>query len=270
MNRRPRAILGALSICLIAGPAPVAAMTPESCDEMQRELAAALPVVGDLRLAADVTADGWCRIISEPLAGLEWQAGGTSRGIVADFRRDRTEFPGLGEFGFTGQVTVLRHELRIGPMSLRRPNGDFATLTATTGAPERDARGLGPMELAGAELRISGSQGLIGDVLAWAFRLDARRARSNFAASGEQRETMRDWLDALPPGFVDETSRIAFEDLVRAYPSVRGTAVVAVPGDRPVALGPLISALLFGTDFSNADAAALVREAGLQFRLEPD
>jgi hypothetical protein len=257
-------------VALAVAAAPAAAMTVEECDSLQRNLAATVPVAGDPKLARAVTPDGWCRVVSEPLAGLEWKADIGASGFFAQFRQDRLDIDGLGDFGFRGDVGRVGSQLNIGPVSLRRRDGDAVTLAAVTEAPAQGAAGLGPMQLDGAELRVSGRNGLVGDILAWAFRTDIRRARSSFTVADDQRAAMLEWLDALPAGFMDVSSRAAFREMVEAYPKARGTAVISVAEDRGVALGPLIGAVLFGSDFSEDSAAALVRDAGLTLAWEPE
>ena len=123
----------------------------------------------------------------------------------------------------------------IDPFTLQRSNGDLIDLLAETGAfGDLGGGRLGALTLPLAELRIGGDDGLAGDVLAWFFRVDVRAARSNLTEARDQRNLMLRWLEDLPAGIGDAGSRLAFRDIVRAYPNARGVATLAARDDTPV------------------------------------
>lgn len=261
--------IGALALALaVAGASH--AMTPEDCREVRERVGSVVEAVKEVTLASDVTPDGWCRVVSEPVAGLEWQAEMRPDGFQAAARLAGVEVPGLGLFGFSAAAVQDGGGLALGPVSLVRQDGDTLHLTARTGGIASAAGGFGPMTLSGAELRVSGDGGLAGDILGWLFRLDAEAARANFAVARDQRAAMETWLADLPPGIGDAASRRAFRDLVDAYPNARGTAVLSVPAEHGIAVGPLVAAVLFGAPFSRDEAATMARSAGLTLGWTPE
>ena len=245
-------------------------MTLEDCEAALGRLRGALPVAAEFGLDGGVTPEDWCRVADGPMAGLDWRTNGVRGGFVVEFRKAEFEVPDLGEFRLTGEIVRLDGAYRIGPVLLRRESGDAIVVNATLVAPATGSDGLGSMVLDEAELMVVGVDGIVADVLSWAFRTDIRSARSNITEADDQRAEMRDWLEELPSGFLDTGSRGDFRTMIRSYPLAAGMAVLSVPEDRDVAVGPLIAAVLSGAPFSEGDAAALVRDAGLTFRWTPE
>ena len=247
-------------------------MEAEDCRRFHEALAAVIPPVSEMKMAPQPTEDGWCRVIDGPFAeGLKWQATETGAGFVADFRMERIEIEGLGRFGLSATLRRTREgHLRIDPFTLQRSNGDLIDLLAETGAfGDLGGGRLGALTLPLAELRIGGDDGLAGDVLAWFFRVDVRAARSNLTEARDQRNLMLRWLEDLPAGIGDAGSRLAFRDIVRAYPNARGVATLAARDDTPVDISGLLGAVLFGADFTEAEAVGLLEKAGLSLAWQP-
>lgn len=248
--------------------APAHAMTPEDCKRIQATVAKAVPAARDVRLAPSVTDDGWCRVIDGPLgAGLEWQVTGQGDRFLFEMRQDGFELDELGPFEVTGSVQALGGgALEIGPFRLRAGPEDSVTFIATFGASDgAEAVEVETLGLSRAVLQVSGQRGLVDDVLAWAFRQDLAAARSSFIVARDQRAEMLTWLETEARGLIDSESATAFEAMVRAYPNARGAGQISVPEGQQVAVGRLISSVLFGRSFSRSEAAALIEEAGLRF-----
>lgn len=262
-------------LALVAGPAQ--AMEPADCARLQALVGEAVPPVAELKLAPRVTTDGWCRVLAGPFGeGIEWQGTADADGFFAEFRQNTLTVAPFGAFTMTAQVAQRPGTgLSVGPIRLIRPNGDAAVLTLALGPLDlSDAaaaqQSLGGVTLTSGALSVQGRRGLVADVLAWAFRLDARAARSNLTVARDQRTVMLDWLDGLPDETGDAAGRAAFRDLVAAYPGARGTATLSVPAGNDVALGTVIGAVLFGSDLSRGASADLVRKAGLTLTWQPD
>ena len=247
---------------------PAVAMTPEDCKRIQTTVAKSVVAVSEIRLAPSVTEDGWCRVIDGPLgSGLEWRLETSGSDFTFDLRHDRFEFQSLGPLALTGQVQMQSKRLTVGPFRFIENADNSAMISAAFG--NGDAGGAQTMALTGGALSVRGNGGLIDDILAWAFRQDLNAARSSFIAARDQRDYMLDWLNEEALKLVDSNSATAFRQIVRAYPRAHGTAVLAVRDDQPVELDGLISALLFGDDFSRSEAAALIEEAGLRLSWTP-
>ena len=247
-------------------------MTPEECKRIQATGSKAVPAANDVRLAPTVTDDGWCRVIDGPLgAGLEWQVTGPGDLFLFEMRQDGFELDDLGPFEVTGAVRAPGDgALEIGPFRLQAGPEDVEIFSASFGS--EDAADVDADAVEGetlgrsrAVLQVSGQRGLVDDVLAWAFRQDLAAARSSFIVARDQRAEMLTWLEGEARALIDADSAAAFEAMVRAYPNARGTGQIAVPDGQQVAVGRLISSVLFGTGFSRAEAAALIEEACLRF-----
>jgi hypothetical protein len=239
------------------------AMTPEDCKARFSVIAGKISALEELRLAPDVTEDGWCRIIDGPLgAGLEWKLGFEGRDFTLDLRQNRFVFEDLGPFALTGRLATGDNRLSVVPLRLTSGRGDVIALSAVLGMGGSPAPGFALTE---ARLAVAGEAGLVNEVLAWAFRQDLAAARSSLIAARDQREYMLDWLNDEALRMIDPASAEAFGALVAAYPRARGVAQIAAREDRPVEIGGLMNAVLFGNDFSRAQAAQLIEDAGLRF-----
>lgn len=247
------------------------AMTGAECRDLQRRAEEVLPAVSELRVSPGVTEDGWCRIIDGPLgSGLEWRGMWNGQRISLDIRHESFVFEDLGPFEVEGGIETPRNgELVVGPIRLVKDDANRAVLFAR--AEWEDAAGSDVVaSLTAASLSVTGNAKLLDDILAWAFRLDLASARSNFMQARDQRDEMLEWLDSVAAPMIDQPSLEAFRAFVAAYPRARGTARIAIRDDEPVAVGPLIAAVLFGSDFSEGQAARLVRDAGLSFSWRPE
>lgn len=264
-RRGTRAISVVLAVAFSAASAP--AMTPQDCTRIRDALSEAIPAVAELRLSPSLTDDGWCRVVDGPLgAGLEWRADAVGDRFSAQFRQRAFEIEDLGRFELEGTVDHADGRLTVGPIRLAR-SGEAANLNASIGAPETG--GNFSYDLQGASLSVTSGAKFASDILAWAFRLDAAAARSNFTAARDQREDMLKWLEDLPATVTDAESRENFRKLVAAYPNARGIAVLSAGADGPVQFGELLAAVLRGSDFTRADGAALLGKAGLRLSWEP-
>ena len=246
-------------------------MTAEDCARIQSLLSKPLPAVKELRLAPRVTEDGWCRVIDGPFgAGLEWRVVVSGDQFEAAFRQERLELEGLGPFQLSGGLARTEADrLQVGPIRLQARTGDAAVLSATSPKFADVQSGAEAAGLERASLTVTGDRGLVDDVLGWAFRLDVAAARSSFIAARDQRADMLDWLDENALAVIDRDSAAAFRKMIDAYPRARGTAEITIREDRPVQIGPVISALLFGTSLTRGEAAQLIEEAGLRFTWTP-
>lgn len=258
----------ALLISLAALPAQ--AMTIEDCRRLQSSLAATLPAINDIRLSPSVTEDGWCRVIDGPIGGgLEWKMSGGLEDFNVEVRQKRLEIEELGPFDLTGSVEAQPSGgIEIGPFQLVTGAKDRAIISAATG--RGTASDTTSLSLTRAALSVAGERALVNDILAWAFRLDASAADSSLIAAGDQREEMLTWLEDEAADLIDEGSAAAFRKMVDAYPRARGKAEIRMSEDKPLAVGPVVTAVLFGGDFSRQDAAALIEEAGLSFTWTPE
>lgn len=249
----------------------VSAMTPEDCSRLRATIAKTFPPVEALRLSPSVTADKWCRVIDGPLGGgLEWRVTGERSSFLLEVRQDPLEVEGLGPFSMAGRVQALDGgEVEVGPFRFETRAGDRASVGAmfvrVDGQAATEALGLSR-----AALTVAGDRALIDEVLAWAFRLDLKAARSSLIEARNQRDDMLSWLDEVALHVVDDESARDFMRLVEAYPWSRGVAQITTREDRPVQIGPLISAVLFGSAFSEREASELVADAGLRFTWQPD
>lgn len=250
---------------------PAVSMSARECNDVKDSIAAVLPAAGDVRLLPGVTDDGWCRVIDGPFgAGLEWR--GSFAGGAASFevRQERFAFEGLGPFQLSGKIETPREgALEIGPVALVSNARNRATFSGE--AEWLDASGnTTEIALTRAALTVTGDAGLIDEVLAWAFRFEVGQARSNLLQARDQRDAMGDWLETTAAPVIDETSVAQFRELIAAYPNARGTAQIGIRTDQPVTVGKLVGAVLFGSSFSESEAAALVRDAGLRFTWQPE
>lgn len=256
------------AVLLLLSVSPVMAMTPEDCRSRLSAVAGKIPGVEELRLAPEVTEDGWCRVIDGPLgAGLEWRLDIDGRDFGLEVRQERFVFEEFGPFALIGRFTATDNAMSLGPLRLTAANGDAIGLSAALGM----AGSLAPdFFLSEGRLSVAGGNGLVNEVLAWAFRQDLRAARSSFIAARDQRAQMRDWLDAEARPLVDGASAEAFLKMVEAYPRAAGTALLSVREDSPLGVGGLINAVLFGAPFNRSEAAQLIRAAGLTLTWQPD
>lgn len=259
-----------LAFVFILATLPVQAMTIEECRDVQASLARTLPTIKDMRLSPSVTEDGWCRVIDGPIGGgLEWKITGSLEDFTAELRQKRLEIDDLGPFELTASIEAQPSGgIEIGPFQLVSNAKDRVIVSAAlgSGAPSDTTT----LSLTRAALSVDGPRALVNDILAWAFRLDASAADSSLIAAGDQREEMLTWLEDEASELVDATSAEAFREMVDAYPRARGTAEIRMNEDKPLAVGALVSAVLFGGDFSRQDAAALIAEAGLSFSWMPE
>lgn len=257
---------GILAVMLAA---PAAAMTPADCDRLRDQVVAAVPSAGDIRISPSLTPDGWCRVLEAPFGeGLEFRVAGVGAEFVAEFRQQDVELDALGPFSISGRVQMAETGgLHVGPIIALTRLNEVISFEATTAPLSGSVSEGKDVALGKAELRIAGSRGLVGDVLAWAFRLDARRARSNLTEARDQRAEMLEWLEEVPAGAAEAPSQTAFREIVAAYPNARG-AVVLQGSD--AALGPLLGAVLFGAPFSREDGAKFLRSAGLGLSWTPE
>ncbi len=253
---------------LLTAPAQA---TVEDCRRALADLSKLVSGAAELRLGPTATPDGWCRVIDGPFgAGLEWQIETSGAQFDAAFRQERLELDDLGFFNLTGNVAFSDEaRLMIGPIRLETRAGDTAILQAVS-SPNSDFRASAlSAGLERASLTVSGERGLVSEVLAWAFRLDLAAAQSSFIAARDQREEMLSWLSENAESALDPGSVSAFRRMVEAYPSTRGTAQIAMREDRPVQIGGLLSAVLFGTSLTRGEAGKLIEEAGLRFTWTP-
>lgn len=256
-----------LALFFILLAAPVSAMTPEDCGQKLSVIAGKIQGAEDIRLAPDVTEDGWCRVIEGPLGrGLEWRLDIVGRDFELDLRQKKFDFEEIGTFEFSGRVRTQSNRLLIGPFGLTSGNGDEVLFSAEIGMEGSPEPGF---SLSAGRLSVSGDTGLVNAVLAWAFRQDLSAARSSLISARDQRSVMLDWLEADAAPRVDSASADAFRDMVKSYPRAKGIAVLSVREDASVNVSGLINAVLFGAPFSRSEAGQLIEASGLSFAWSP-
>ena len=242
-------------------------MTPEDCQQRLSAIAGFIPSAEEIRLAPDVTEDGWCRVLDGPFGGgLEWTLDVLGQEFTFELRQKRLVFEDVGTFGLSGRVEARSDQLSIGPVRLMSGNGDAISLTASFGVAGTEER---QFSLTNGRLSVSGESGLVNKVLAWAFRQDLAAARSSFISARDQRRFMEEWLEADAMPLIDKSSADAFLDMLKAYPRAEGFAVLSVREDAPVDVSGLINAVLFGAPFSRSKAGQMIEASGLNFTWQP-
>lgn len=256
-----------LALFFILLAAPVSAMTPEDCAQKLSVIAGKIKGAEEIRLAPDVTKDGWCRVIEGPLGrGLEWRLDIVGRDFELDLRQKKFVFEEIGTFEFSGRLRTQSNRLMIGPLGLTSGSGDEVLFSAEIGMEGSPEPGF---SLSAGRLLVSGKTGLVNAVLAWAFRQDLTAARSSFISARDQRRFMEEWLEADAMPLIDKSSADAFLDMLKAYPRAKGVAVLSVREDAPVNVSGLINAVLFGAPFSRSEAGQLIEASGLTFTWQP-
>lgn len=272
-RNRDRICANSVALLIGFGATTAAAMTVEDCQRLGSTLGNFTVSGGDeVRVSSSLTEDGWCRMLEGPLGrGVEWRSSGNLTDGTFQFRQKRHQVEDLGEFDLTGRLSISGGtEVALGPVRLTASDGDGAALTARLAGPNTiTLTNLQSLEMESAGFGVEGQNGLVGDILAWAFRLDRAAAASSFIEARDQRAEMLDWLAETAEPIIDRASANAFRKMVEAYPRARGTAEITIREDRSVAIGPLVSAVLFGTSLTRAEAAGLVGEAGLRFTWTP-
>lgn len=242
-------------------------MTSEDCRQRLSVIEGMISNVNEIRLAPDVTEDGWCRVLDGPLGGgLEWRLDVLGQEFTFELRQKRFVFDDVGTFGLSGRIEARSDQLMVGPVRMKSESGDAIELSASFGMAGTAER---QFSLTGGRLSVSGQSGLVNKILAWAFRQDLAAARSSFISARDQRSFMEEWLEADAVPLINKSSADAFLVMLKAYPRAEGLAVLSVREDAPVNVSGLINAVLFGAPFSRKEAAQLIEASGLVFSWQP-
>lgn len=254
---------------IMALTSPAAAMSVEDCTARAGELdrlGMELKIVWSPRL----TSDGWCRIDGAAipvLDGTEILMTSTGADLAVQLRHSDLDVPEFGPFRMSAALTPTSETTAQFRISLSRKDGDNAVLVANLTDLVAASTAIGRyaiVTLDSGQVAITGKQGLVGEALAAIFDLD-RDAASSLPEADRQRTKMKTEIAKID---ADPASKRAFETMIRAYPSTRGTARLELSEGAAIPILPLLIKAMVDGD-KNADAVedALLK-AGLTFRWE--